>query len=50
MDKPTIIFDEICTFMNEHEINSVEDIYQRDSVNESCVDLVATLVGLLLEE
>lgn len=38
------------SFIEEHEITCVEDIYQRDSVNEACVDLVAELVGTILGE
>ena len=36
-------------FMEEHGIKCAEDVYQRDSVNEECVDFVAELVELMLE-
>lgn len=50
MEKETLIFDRLCEFMNEHNIECVEDVGQRDSVNEDCVDFVAELVELMLEE
>ena len=50
MAKETLIFDRLCEFMNKNHIECVEDIYQRDSVNEYCVDFVAELVELMLEE
>lgn len=34
-------------FIEEFDISCAEDVYQRDSVNESCVDLVAELVEVL---
>ena len=34
-------------FIEEYDISCTEDIYQRDSVNEECVDLVAELVEIL---
>lgn len=37
------------SFIEEHEISCAEDVYQRDSVNEDCVDFVAELVELILE-
>ena len=37
------------SFIEEHEISCVEDVYQCDSVNEDCVDFVAELVELMLE-
>ena len=49
MEKETLIFDRLCKFMNEHHIECAEDVYQRDSVNEDCVDFVAELVELMLE-
>lgn len=36
-------------FIEEHNITCVEDVYQRDSINEECVDLVAELVEKILE-
>ena len=36
-------------FIEEHDITCSEDVYQRDSVNEECVDLVAELVNALLD-
>lgn len=50
MGKETLIFDRLCEFMNEHNIECAEDVSQRDSVNEDCVDFVAELVELMLEE
>lgn len=50
MDKATMLFDKMCQFMNRHDINCVETVYQCDLVNESCVDLVAELVEIMLEE
>lgn len=35
-------------FIEEHDITCVEDVYQRDSVNEECVDLVAELVDAIV--
>lgn len=50
MDKATVLFDKVCEFMNRHNVNCAEDVFQRDSVSESCVDLVAELAEILLEE
>lgn len=50
MDKATMLFDRVYQFMNEHDVSCVEDVFQRDSVNESCVDLVGELVEIMLEE
>lgn len=50
MDKTTMLFEKVCQFMNEHDVSCVEDVFQRDSVNESCVDLVGELVEIVLEE
>lgn len=36
-------------FIEKHNITCVEDVYQRDSVNEKYVDLVAELVEKILE-
>lgn len=49
MEKELLIFDRLCEFMNKHQIECVEDVYQRDSVKEDCVDFVAELVKLMLE-
>lgn len=49
MNKEEIVFDRLCEFINDHDVNCVEDVYQRDSVNESCVELVAELVNIVLE-
>lgn len=35
-------------FIEEHDITCEEDVYQRDSVNEECVDLVAELVNAIV--
>ena len=50
MSKETIIFEKLCEFIDEHKIECVESVYQRDSVNLECVDLVANLVEIVLEE
>lgn len=50
MDKATMLFNKVYQFMNRHDITCAEDVFQRDSVSESCVDLVAELVEILLEE
>lgn len=50
MDKATMLFDKVCQFMNKHNVSCVEDVFQRDSVNESCVDLVGELVEIMVEE
>lgn len=34
-------------FIEEFDISCEEDVCQRDSVNEECVDLVAELVGII---
>ena len=50
MGKSERIYETILDFINIYSIDCVEDVYQRDSVNESCVDLVAELVRNILEE
>ena len=35
-------------FIEEHDVECVEEVFQRDSVNEDCVDLVANMVGAIL--
>lgn len=35
-------------FIEENNIDCVEDVYQRDSVNEQCVDLLAELVEIII--
>lgn len=50
MDKATMLFDEMCEFMNHNNVGCVEDVFQVDSINESCVDLVGKLVKIMLEE
>lgn len=44
-EKAIILLNE---FIEEHDITCVEDVCQRDSVNEECVDLVVELVDTLL--
>ena len=34
-------------FIEEFDISCADDVYQRDSVNEECVDLVAELVEIM---
>ena len=34
--------------IEENNIDCVEDVYQRDSVNEQCVDLVTELVEIII--
>jgi len=50
MDKETLLLSKVGAFITNHHIDCVEDVYQRDSVNESCVNLVAELVEIMLEE
>lgn len=50
MSKETLLFEKMCEFMNGHHIDCVEDVFQRDSVNESCVDLVGELVEIMIGE
>lgn len=38
------------TFIIRYNITCSEDVCQRDSVNEACVDLVTDLVGALLDD
>lgn len=49
MSKEMMIYDKVCEFMNEHAIGAVEDVFQRDSVNVDCADLVAELVRIMME-
>lgn len=35
-------------FIEDNDISCTEDVYQRDSVNEQCVDLVAELVEIIV--
>ena len=37
-------------FIEEFDISYTEDVYQRDSMNEKCVDLVAKLVEIIKGE
>ena len=30
-------------FMDDHEIKSIEDVYQQDKISKECVELVAEL-------
>lgn len=50
MDKSILLFETVCEFMNEHDISCVKDVFQRDSVNEACVDLVGELIEIMLEK
>jgi len=50
MDKPTLLFDEVCDFINKHNISCIEDVYQRETVADNCIDLVAELVEIILSE
>lgn len=38
------------TFIIRYNITCSEDVHQRDSVNEACVDLVAELIDTLLND
>lgn len=49
MSREETVFDRLLDFMNDYDISCVEDVFQRDSVNEACVDLVAELVNIVLE-
>lgn len=35
-------------FIDDNDISCEEDVIQRDSVNEQCVDFVAELVGIIV--
>ena len=37
-------------FIEEFDIDCADDVYQRDSVNEECIDLVAELVEIMKGE
>ena len=50
MSKETIIFEKLCEFINKHDIECVESVYQVDSINLECVDLVASIVEIVLQE
>lgn len=50
MSKETIIFDKLCDFINRHNVSCPEDVHQRDSVNLECVELVADMVEIVMEE
>lgn len=50
MGKEMMIYDKLCEFMNEHHVSCPEDVVQRDSVNLACVDFVAELVEIMMEE
>lgn len=50
MSKEMLIFDSLCEFMNEHNIQCVEDVILEDSIKEDCVYFVAKLVMWMLEE
>lgn len=36
--------------MNEYHVDCVENLYQRESMNEDCVDLVGKLVSIMVEK
>ena len=50
MSKEIIIFEKLCDFINEHDVSCPEDVHQIDSVNLECVDLVANMVEIIMEE
>lgn len=50
MSKDIMIFEKLCDFINKHDVSCPEDVYQRDSVNFECVDLVANMVEIIMEE
>ena len=50
MSKEIIIFDTLCEFMNKHNVSCEEDVFQIDSVNLECVELVAEMCGIVLED
>lgn len=49
MNKKDEIFNKLQQFMKDFDIDCVETVYQYDSVNDECVDLVAELVEIMLK-
>lgn len=50
MNIERIIFEKLCEFINRHDVSCPEDVHQRDSVNLECVELVADMVEIVMEE
>ena len=49
MRKQDEVYNKLSSFIEKYDITCVEDVYQQDSVNEECVDLVAELVEIMLK-
>ena len=49
MNKQEEVYDKLSSFIKRYDITCAEDISQRDSVNEECVDLVTELVEIMLK-
>ena len=49
MNKKDEIFNKLQQFMKDFDIDCVETVYQCDSANEECVDLVAEFVEIMLK-
>ena len=49
-NKEKRIYEKMCEFMKQFSVDCVEAVFQRDSVNEACVDLVGELVEIMLED
>ena len=50
MNKSTTLFNEVCSFIDKYNISNAEYIYQRETIYDNCVDLVASLVETILED
>lgn len=44
------VLNKIYKFVEDNKIDCVETVYQQDSVNEQCLDLVADIVDIILQE
>ncbi len=44
------VLNKIYKFVEDNQIDCVETVYQQDSVNEQCLDLVADIVDIILQE
>lgn len=44
------VLNKIYKFVEDNQIDCVEAVYQQDSVNEQCLDLVADIVDIILQE
>ena len=44
------VLNKIYKFVEDNQIDCVETVYQQDSVNEQCLDFVADIVDIILQE